>query len=140
MKKLYPPSKVYVAKSSVKNAGFSKRVIERGVFAAQNIKKSELIEKCPIIKISKNDTANLKESILTTYFFYFDKGAEFLVVALGFGSLYNHSYEPNAIYRINQKEQTISFTALKKIKKNEEITFNYSFGNPKDKAPLWFEV
>ena len=42
--------------------------------------------------------------------------------------------------KIKVKKKTIDFTAIKDIKKNEEITFNYSFGNPKNKNPLWFEV
>ena len=84
--------------------------------------------------------SNLRESILVTYFFYFGKKKERLAVALGFGSIYNHSYTPNATYKIKVKKKTIDFTAIKDIKKNEEITFNYSFGNPKNKNPLWFEV
>jgi hypothetical protein len=34
----------------------------------------------------------------------------------------------------------IDFVALKHIKKDEEVTFNYNHGNPKDKNPLWFKV
>ena len=88
----------------------------------------------------KSDLSNLKESILVTYFFYFGRGKDRLAIALGFGSIYNHSYTPNAKYKINSKEQTIIFTALENIKKDDEITVNYNFGNPKDKNPLWFEV
>ena len=133
MKKLYSSNKVYVSKSNIKNAG-------RGVFAAQKIKKGEAIEVCPLIIVPKSDMSNLRESILVTYFFYFGKKKERLAVALGFGSIYNHSYTPNATYKIKVKKKTIDFTAIKDIKKNEEITFNYSFGNPKNKNPLWFEV
>ena len=133
MKKLYSSNKVFVSKSKIKNAG-------RGVFAAQKIKKGEAIEVCPLIIVPKSDMSNLRESILVTYFFYFGKKKERLAVALGFGSIYNHSYTPNATYKIKVKKKTIDFTAIKDIKKNEEITFNYSFGNPKNKNPLWFEV
>ena len=133
MKKLYSSNKVFVSKSKIKNAG-------RGVFAAQKIKKGEAIEVCPLIIVPKSDMSNLRESILVTYFFYFGKKKERLAVALGFGSIYNHSYTPNATYKIKVKKKTIDFTAIKDIKKNEEITFNYSFGNPKNKNPLWFAV
>ena len=133
MENLYSSSKVYISKSNLKNAG-------RGVFAAQKIKKGEAIEVCPLIIVPKSDMSNLRESILVTYFFYFGKKKERLAVALGFGSIYNHSYTPNATYKIKVKKKTIDFTAIKDIKKNEEITFNYSFGNPKNKNPLWFEV
>ena len=63
-----------------------------------------------------------------------------MAIALGFGSIYNHSYEPNATYKIKPKEKIIEFVAIKNIEKNNEITVNYNFGNPKDKTPLWFEV
>ena len=133
MKKLYSSNKVFVSKSKIKNAG-------RGVFAAQKIKKGEVIEVCPLIIVPKSDMSNLRESILVTYFFYFGKNKERLAVAFGSGSIYNHSYTPNATYQIRVKKKTIDFIAIKDIKKNEEITFNYSFGNPKNKNPLWFEV
>ncbi|HKC05181.1 MAG TPA: SET domain-containing protein-lysine N-methyltransferase [Patescibacteria group bacterium] len=131
--KLSSSDKIYVAKSKITNAG-------RGVYAIRNIKKGEIIEKCPIIEVPKNDMANLSESILVTYFFYFGKKKERLAVALGFGSIYNHSYMPNSTYKINVDEKIISFIAIKDIEKDGEITFNYKHESLKDKTPLWFEV
>lgn len=131
MKKLSTSDKVYIGKSKILNAG-------RGVFARCNIKKGETIESCPIIEVPKNDVSNLKESILVTYFFYFGKNKQRLAIALGFGSIYNHSYKPNTTYKIKPKEKTIDFIALDDIKKDCEITFNYK-GSLK-KRSLWFEV
>ena len=136
MKKLIASGKVYVSKSGIFNAG-------RGVYAKSDIKKDEIIESCPIVEVSKNDTSNLKESILVTYFFYFGKNKERLALALGFGSLYNHSYKPNATYKVKPSEKTIEFIAICKIKKDDEITFNYSNSAKPQKGkkdPLWFEV
>jgi SET domain-containing protein len=133
MQKLPASNKIYISQSKMPTAG-------RGVFAGVDIKKGEIIERCPVIEVPKNDTSNLKESILVTYFFYFGRSKERLAIALGFGSIYDHSYKPNAIYKIKDKEGLIKFIALKNIKKDEEITFNYNHGNPKDKTPLWFDV
>jgi uncharacterized protein len=133
VKKIFSSDKIYVAKSKIA-AG------ERGVFASQDIKKNELIERCPIIEIQEEDPSNIKEGILVTYFFYFGEKKQQLALALGFGSIYNHSYQPNAKYKINKKDQLITFTALEDIKKDSEITFDYKFGNPNNKNPLWFEV
>ncbi len=110
----------------------------RGVFARVAIKKGELIEKCPVLEIPEHDMAGLSESILVTYFYFFGKNKERMVIALGFGSLYNHIYTPNAMYKGNEKEQTIDFIALRDIKKDEEITVNYIQGKQKNKHPLWF--
>ena len=133
MKKLLASGQIYIGQSKIPNAG-------RGVFARGDIKKGEVIERCPVILVSRADTSNLKESILVTYFFYFGKSKEKLAIALGFGSIYDHSYEPNATYKVKPREKVIEFTAIKDIKKDEEITVNYNFGNPKNKSPLWFEV
>jgi SET domain-containing protein len=134
MKKLLTSDKIYVSKSRILNAG-------RGVYARCDIKKGEIIERCPIIEISKHDTSNLKESMLVTYFFYFGKNKERVAIALGFGSIYNHTDKPNTTYKIKSREKVIDFIALTDIKKNEELTFNYyNSSNPKDKKnPLWFE-
>ena len=112
----------------------------RGVYAACDIKKGEVIETCPIIKISKDEAAHLNKSSLVTYFFYFGKNKGDLLIALGFGSIYNHSYNPNADYKIKPSKNIINFIALKDIEKDTEITTNYNHGTPKDKSPLWFGV
>lgn len=133
MKKLLTSDKIYIGQSSILNAG-------RGVYARRNIKKGEIIEMCPVIEVSKHDMANLSESFLVTYFFYFGKNKERLAIALGFGSIYNHTYKPNAKYEIKNTENRIDFIALNDIKKDEEITINYNPGIPKNKSSLWFEV
>ncbi len=131
--KLVASGRVYIDRSDTPNAG-------RGVFARYDIKKGEIIETCPIIEVSKNDTSNLNESLLVTYFLYFGKNKERIAVMLGFGSIYNHSKKPNATFRIRSKEEVVEFIALNNIKKYTEITFNYYHGNPEGKSPLWFEI
>ena len=133
MVKLFASDKVYINKSKIPNA-------DRGVFARHKIKKGEIVERCPIIEISKNDTAAVRDSFLVTYFVYFGKNKEKIAVALGFWSIYNHSYKPNAEYKIKPNNKVIEFTAISDINKGDEITFNYSNGPKDKKKPLWFEV
>ncbi len=133
MKKLFASDKIYISQSKILNAG-------RGVYARHDIKKDEIIEKCPVIEVPEHDMANLRESFLVTYFFYFGKNKERLAVALGFGSIYNHTHKPNARYKIKHTENSIDFIALNDIKKDDEITINYNPGIPKNKSSLWFEV
>jgi SET domain-containing protein len=59
---------------------------------------------------------------------------------LGFGSLYNHSYDPNAAYRKSQADSTISIIAVKPIAPDDEILIKYNYGKAEDGGPLWFEV
>lgn len=133
MQNLYSSEKVYVKNSHVADAG-------RGVFAKYEIKKGEIIETCPVIEISTGDASAINESILLTYFFFHGKKKEKVWLALGFGSLYNHSYAPNASYTISEPDNTIEFVATGDIEADSEITFDYKFGNPQNQEPLWFEV
>ena len=124
--------KTFVSKSQIPKAG-------RGVFASKNIKKGELIEVCPVIKMSRNDPSNVDGAALVEYFFHFgatQTSTTAIAVVLGHGSLYNHSYEPNATYKKKPADKTVEFFALKNIKKGEEITTNYNYGNPNDKRKL----
>lgn len=134
MNKILASKKVYVDKSRILNAG-------RGVYANRNIKKGETIERSPIIEIPQHDMSILRGSILVTYFFFFGKNKERIAIALGFGSIYNHSNKPNIAYKIKPKEKLIEFIALDDIKKNDELTFNYhnSSNFKSKKRPLWFE-
>lgn len=129
---LSPSQKIYCAPSKIENGG-------RGIFAAVDIGKGELVERCPVIMIEEGNVALLEQSELLNYYFLWGDINEKGALCLGFGSLYNHSYEPNATYAKNLKEQTIDFIAIKGIGKGEEITVNYNDGNPDNKRPLWIK-
>ena len=48
-------------------------------------------------------------------------------LALGHGSLYNHSDESNAFVEMEDSTNLLYFYALKKIKAGEEITIDYGY-------------
>jgi hypothetical protein len=134
MRKILPSNKVYIGKSKLQNAG-------RGIFANRNIKKGEIIETCPTIEIPDHELSHIENSVVVTYIFFAGKNKEKIVLALGFGAIYNHSYSPNATYKVNLNSKTIGFIALANIQKDAEITFNYYHTSQKIKQhPLWFEV
>ena len=58
-------------------------------------------------------------------------------IVLGYGSLYNHSYAPNARYYTTFDTRTLDIVALKDIPIGEEITVNYN-GEPEDQSAVWF--
>lgn len=133
MKRIEPSDAIYVQESAMVNAG-------RGVFAKKDIKKGECIEKCPFIEILPNDVIHLEQNNLITYTFFYGDNKEKALLVLGFGSLYNHSYAPNALYTIHETDCIVVFTAIRDIKKDEEITFDYKQGNEQNHNPLWFEI
>ena len=61
-----------------------------------------------------------------------------VAVALGFGSLYNHSYSPNARYE-DWEPNKKRYVAITDIAAGEEVTINYN-GAAADTTPVGFEV
>ena len=111
-----------------------------GVFAEQEIKKDEIIEACPIVPINMKDWNHVKHTKLVDYVFAWASDPEKRVAfVLGYGMVYNHSFEPNSATRIEFDEDLLVFYALRDIQVGEEILHNYH-GNSKCKEPVWFEV
>jgi uncharacterized protein len=109
----------------------------RGIYANREIKKGELLEICPVIVISKEEDEYLSKTNLANYYFYWGESEK--AIALGYASIFNHSYTPNASFYCNSKQMVICFNAIKDIRNGEEITINYN-GDPDDTAELWFDV
>lgn len=108
----------------------------RGIFAIRDIKQGEFIEEAPVIVIPIEEWKLMRKSILSNYVF---RWGEDKALALGYGSIYNHSYTPNARYLTNIENQSIDFYAREDIQEGEEITVNYN-GDPRDQSSLWFKV
>lgn len=126
-----PPIKVHIAQSQFGGEG------GLGVFASQNIAAREIIEEVPVILLPEEQISDLAKTKLLDYFFAWGEKLEQAAIALGYGSLYNHSYEPNAKFVENYNQNTITYSAIKGIKKGDEILMNYN-GQPDDMRKLWF--
>src|ERR1019366_1955278 len=104
--------KIEIKQSGIKGAG-------RGVFASIDIKKGELIEVCPILIFWDEDDAHLQETMLSGYVYEYTGNSKML--ALGFGSLYNHLNIPNAKYELvehegmDEQDSQLYITAIKPI-------------------------
>ncbi|MGO4528291.1 SET domain-containing protein [Paenibacillus sp. 2TAF8] len=107
----------------------------RGVFAKVDIAKGQLIHQAPVVPYPNEDHEHIEKTILEDY--VFEYGANHTAILLGYGSLINHSYEPNATYDINFENHTFDFYAYKDIKAGEEILINYN-GEEDNMDPLWF--
>jgi len=105
--------------------------------AATPFAAGALIERVAVIPVSAAQAAHLDHTVLEHYVFDWEAGG--VAVALGCGSLYNHSYAPNAVYRKLFAERAIEYVALADIAAGDEIVINYN-GDPLDRAPLWFAV
>ena len=74
------PPKVFVQASTIHGLG---------VFAAQDIPDGQIIEKCPLLRLDIDE----KDVLLADYRFWWMEAEKrlYYVMALGYGSLYNHS-------------------------------------------------
>jgi SET domain-containing protein len=108
---IYSP-KIYVDKSPIHGWG---------VFAKEDIMEGEVFEECPILTlpIDKGEIT----SLLIDYRFNWPQGNDFeeQVVALGYGSLYNHSDNANSFWISDLENRTFKFISNREIKKGEEI-------------------
>ncbi|MCB0562304.1 MAG: SET domain-containing protein-lysine N-methyltransferase [Lewinellaceae bacterium] len=111
----------------------------RGVFTAAPILEGSLIEVCPVIVMPGNHRRHLDETGLYDYYFIWGEEDGQCAIALGYGSLYNHSFEPNSEYRADLTGLTLDFYALRDIAAGEEITVNYN-GDPDKRDKLWFSA
>ncbi len=110
----------------------------RGVFTELRLEEGDLIEICPAIVLSADDLERIHQTGLHDYYFLWGEDQKSCALALGYGSLYNHSFEPNARYLIDYEQNTIDFYCIREILPGEEITVNYN-GDPDEKTPVWFE-
>jgi SET domain-containing protein len=111
----------------------------RGVFALIDFKVGDIIEIAPVLNITVTERKRMEKTIFA-YYMYPWRSTRSGALALGYGSIYNHSYEPNADWKQNFKTDSMVYKAVKPIKAGEEITVNYN-GEVDDQTPIdWFEV
>ncbi len=98
----------------------------RGVVAARPIAKGELIERAPVIVVDARELEAIRSTRLARYYFEWGENEDQGAIVLGYGSLYNHSYEPCAEFEFRERDHAIDYVALRDIRAGEEITINYN--------------
>ena len=94
---------LYVAESESKG---------RGVFTSQSIYTGDLIEICPVIVMPRKELKIIDNTVLFNYYFLWGKKQKKCAICLGYGSLYNHDYHPNARYELDLLNKTIDFLVV----------------------------
>ncbi len=110
-----------------------------GVFTAQDIQDEDLIEICPLLFIPGDQRHLIDKTVFFNYYFIWPGDQFSICLALGYGSLYNHSISANAEVTFDIDEKIMLVTAIEKISAGEEIYINYR-GGGKSEESLWFEV
>jgi hypothetical protein len=109
-----------------------------GVFATSAIEAGEIVEVCQVIVEAERNIAD--GANLDRYVYAWGEPDEGVcAVALGYGSIFNHSFDPNAVFATDVLRGTITFRARRRIGDGEEITINYN-GDPACTDPVDFGV
>lgn len=112
----------------------------RGIFAKEMIARGEIIESAPVVDFSEEEWKQIEKTKFTYYCFFWGEEYKAGAMVLGYGSLYNHSFNANAEYLRRTEEKMMDFVAIRDIAPGEEITINYN-GDPDDATPFdWFDV
>jgi hypothetical protein len=105
----------------------------RGLIAARYIRRGEVIERCPVILIDNGQADLIEQTVFNNY--WFDWNKQHSCIALGYGSLYNHSYQPNVKYHYDYRNRRLVYSALRDIRQGEELVINYN-GEPGDSSEI----
>jgi hypothetical protein len=92
----------------------------RGVFATRAFAKGESVESCPTLELPE-DTVTGR---LGDYVFGSAEDEHEVILLLGYGMLYNHSYEANCEY-IQDGPRVITFVTTRDVEAGEELTIDY---------------
>ena len=111
----------------------------RGIFTSRNIKMGVVVEIAPVIVMEHSDRLQIDKTLLHDYIFEWGGKKKQCCMALGWVSLYNHSYRSNCEYEMDFKKQLIQIISVRDIKKGEELFINYN-GNWNNETKLWFDT
>ena len=100
------------------NLNLHNKDYSKGVFASEDLDFNVLIEESPLLLIEESNL----DGILVDYVFL--KNNNYWLV-LGYASIYNHSDNPNCKIILHTEKKIAHIVTLRKIKKGEELFFNY---------------
>ncbi|MGH8601962.1 MAG: SET domain-containing protein-lysine N-methyltransferase [Gammaproteobacteria bacterium] len=116
--------------------------IGRGIYASRSISPGGIVEISPVILVS-GDFDDLPTEIRHIVFNWnvLAKMSGFHAIALGYGSMYNHSNPANLRYDACGNGQFLRFIAVSQITKDTELTVNYNAleGYPTSDKDTWFD-
>jgi len=115
----------------------------RGAFAKKQIQKGTVIDIANIVLLPNKDYKKIRKTRLYDYCYIWEDPKHYPAfknaITLSISQFINHSYTPNLKYLYDYENNTIEFSAIRKILKGEELTVNYN-GLVDDTTPLWFMV
>jgi uncharacterized protein len=105
----------------------------RGLFAVKDIAPHTLIHVAPCILTSRTEYDQFLRHTVFEHYLFNDKSTGNKLLALGYGSLFNHSRQPNVDYRIDSENLLIRYSSgHRPIATGKELCIYYG-------PNLWFD-
>lgn len=111
----------------------------RSMFTREALPALTIIERAPVIVLNAKARPLLDQTLLHDYIFEWGAQAKECAVALGYASLYNHSYESNCEYEMAFRKALITIRTVRAIAAGEELLINYN-GDWNNSKKVWFDV
>jgi len=111
----------------------------RGVFTMEDISAGEIIEISPVIVMQSADRQHIDKTVLHDYIFEWPGTEKKCCMALGYVPIYNHAYQANCEYEMDNENDLITIKTVRDIQKGEELFLNYN-GEWNDSRPVWFQA
>lgn len=113
----------------------------RGVFSKKSFAKSEIVEIAPVFQLEEG-FSDLPKAFQHRIFNWskMSGSGETYAIALGYGSMYNHSEHPNLVWQADSGIESINFIARRNIVPNEQLTIHYEqeIDGTYTKSQRWF--
>lgn len=111
---------------------------DRGVFTRRARRPDDVLEVCPVLVIPAEDRPLVDDTVFGGYYYEWGDDGEG-ALALGCGSMYNHTRHPNARYEMDVEARTITIVAVTDIAAGDEVTISYAGEPGADDSDLWFD-
>ena len=115
------------------------RNMGQGVFTREALPAGLLLEMAPVIVLSCAECLLLDKTLLHDYIFVWGDDEKSCALALGYVSLYNHSYSSNCEYEMDFKKSLMSVKTVHAVKRGAELFINYN-GDWNNEKKVWFET
>jgi SET domain-containing protein len=105
----------------------------RGLFATKDIPPRTILHVAPCIRVDRSEYEAYARHTVFEHYLFNDTRDGHKLLALGYGSLFNHNDNPNVDYRVDSDNLCIVYsTGHKAILKNDELCITYG-------GKLWFD-
>ncbi len=97
-----------------------------GIFTTKSISADTTLEECPYLRIKEDECSGPLDDYLFNLESAEENGeSDYYSLVLGWGSLFNHSYQHNTEYWHDTERDLIVFYTIKKVSAGKQLFVNY---------------